>query len=73
MNSFWKNWGLYINPWEINNSWNTAADLNRVLEAQQTFMDEIYSYNNRQVTTTIKKTFYTNKKDPARPRINKYL
>ena len=38
MNSFWKNWGLYINPWEINNSWNTAADLNRVLEAQQTFM-----------------------------------
>lgn len=72
MNSFWKNWGLYINPWEINNSWNTAADLNRVLEAQQTFMDEIYSYNTTQVKTTIKKTFY-NKRDPARPRVNKYL
>ena len=72
MNSFWKNWGLYINPWEINNSWNTAADLNRVLEAQQTFMDEIYSYNTTQVKTTIKKTFYS-KRDPARPRVNKYL
>ena len=72
MNSFWKNWGLYINPWEINNSWNTAADLNRVLEAQQTFMDEIYSYNTTQVKTTIKKTFY-NKRDPPRPRVNKYL
>lgn len=72
MNSFWKSWGLYINPWEINNGWNTAADLNRVLAAQQTFMDEIYNYNTRQVKTTIKKTF-SNKRDPARPRVNKYL
>ena len=72
MNNFWKSWGLYLNPWETNNSWNTAADINRVLAAQQTFMDEIYSYNTKQVKTTIKKTFY-NKRDPSRPRINKYL
>lgn len=64
MNSFWKSWGF-------NNGWNTAADLYRVLEAQQTFMDEIYSHNTTQVKTTIKKTFYS-KRDPARKRINKY-
>lgn len=62
-------WGKYNFP--IGAS-NTAIDINRVLEAEQSFMDEIYGYNTRQITTTIKKTF-SNKRDPARPRVNKHL
>lgn len=64
-------WGQYKKPSPMS-GWNDACDLNRVLEAEQSFMDEIYSYNTRQITTTIKKTF-SNKRDPARPRVNKYL
>lgn len=60
-------WGQYKKPSPMS-GWNNAYNFNRALEAQQTFMDEIYGYNS---TTTIKKTF-TNKRDPARPRVNKY-
>lgn len=64
-------WGKYHKP-SHKSGWNDACDLNRVLEAEQTFMDEIYDYNSKQVSTTIKKTF-SNKRDVARPRRNKYL
>jgi hypothetical protein len=37
--SFWKSWGLYINPCEINNSWNTAIDINRANDIiQETYV-----------------------------------
>ena len=62
-------WGKYNFPI---GAYNTAVDINRVLEAEQSLMNEIYGYNTKQVTTTIKKT-WTNKRDPARPRVNKYL
>ena len=64
-------WGQYKKPSPMS-GWNDAYNFNRVLEAQQTFMDEIYDYNSKQVSTTIKKTF-SNKRDVARPRRNKYL
>lgn len=69
MNDFWQNYGLY--SW-LNNSWNAATDINRSLETQYNHMNEIYDYNWRQATTVIKKTF-TNKRDPARPKTNRYL
>lgn len=61
-------WGQYKKTSPMS-GWNDAYNFNRVLEAQKTFMDEIYGYNS---TTTIKKIF-TNKRDPARPRVNKYI
>jgi hypothetical protein len=63
-------WGKY--PYPNNNcSYHTAVDINRVLEAEQSFMDEIYAYNTRK--TIIKEYHKPQIKDPSRPRINKYL
>ena len=62
-------WGKYNFPIGASNA---AVDINRVLEAEQSLMNEIYGYNTRQATTTIKKIL-PNKRDAARPRINKYL
>ena len=51
--------------------WNNACDLNRVLEAEQSLMNEIYGYNFRKIVT---KEFHKPLvKDPARRRVNKYL
>jgi hypothetical protein len=63
-------WGQYKKPSPMS-GWNNACDLNRVLEAEQSLMNEIYGYNFRKIVT---KEFHKPiVKDPARRRINKYL
>lgn len=59
-------WGKYNYP---TTAYNSAADINRVLEAENEFNNYLndYIYNCR----LIKKRKTT--KDPARPRINKHL
>lgn len=61
-------WGKYNFP--IGAS-NTSVDINRVLEAEQSLMNEIYEYNSRKIVT--KKFHKPLVKDPARLRVNKYL
>ena len=61
-------WGKYNYP---TTAYNAAADINRVLEAEQSLMNEIYGYNFRKIVT---KEFHKPlAKDPARRRVNKYL
>lgn len=61
-------WGKYSFPIGASNS---AVDLNKVLEAEQSLMNEIYGYNLRKIVT---KEFHKPLvKDPARRRVNKYL
>ena len=63
-------WGQYKKPSPMS-GWNNACDLNRVLEAEQSLMNEIYGYNFRKIVT---KEFHKPLvKDPARRRFNKYL
>jgi hypothetical protein len=63
-------WGQYKKPSPMS-GWNNACDLNRVLEAEQSLMNEIYGYNFRKIVT---KEFHKPLvKDPARRRVNKYL
>ena len=61
-------WGKYNYS---TTAYNAAADINRVLEAEQSLMNEIYGYNFRKIVT---KEFHKPLvKDPARRRVNKYL
>ena len=62
-------WGEYKKPYPMS-GWNDATDINRVLKAEQSLMNEIYEYNSRKI---VNKEFHKPLvKDPARRRINKY-
>ena len=62
-------WGKYLYP-NNNCSYITTNDINRVLEAEQSLMNDIYGYNFRKIVT---KEFHKPLiKDPARPRTNKH-
>lgn len=79
-------WGIYHHPFNqenppsfvnesqrswIDSGWNTTIDINRVLEGQQNLINDIYGYNFRKIVT---KEFHKPLvKDPARPRVNKYI
>ena len=64
-------WGKYNSPIA---AYNTATDINRVLEAEKEFNNAVdnYLYRSKQQMITY---YYHNPiiKDPARRRINKYL
>lgn len=64
-------WGKYNNPCS---GYNTAVDINRVLEAEKQFNNAIDNYLYRTKHEMI--TYYGHNpliRDPSRPRINKYL
>ena len=60
-------WGKYNFPIGASNA---GVDITRVLEAEQSLMNEIYGYNSRQIVT--KKFHNPLVKDPARKRVSRY-